>query len=167
MDHFPKSTRRGGGEEVHEGDVVEVMTLGKEGVVVGLSPDPSRAEVSIGGIRVKAPLEELRFVSHGAAPEHKEEKAPLHVVLESAGGVIHEELNVIGLRVDEALPKVDKFLDDALVREYGRVHIIHGIGSGKLREAIQGHLKDHRWVKGFREGEINEGGPAITIVELR
>ena len=123
--------------------------------------------MSIGGIRVKAPLEELRFVSHGAAPEHKEEKAPLHVVLESAGGVIHEELNVIGLRVDEALPKVDKFLDDALVREYGRVHIIHGIGSGKLREAIQGHLKDHRWVKGFREGEINEGGPAITIVELR
>ena len=62
---------------------------------------------------------------------------------------------------------MDKFLDDALVREYGRVHIVHGIGSGKLREAIQGHLKDHRWVKAFREGELNEGGPAITIVELR
>jgi DNA mismatch repair protein MutS2 len=166
-DHLPKSRRRGGGGAIHEGDVVEVMTLGKEGVVVGLSHDPSRAEVSIGGIRVKAPLEELRFVSHGDAAKHKDEKASLHVSLESAGGAIQEELNVIGLRVDEALPKVDKFLDDALVREYGRVHIIHGIGTGKLREAIQGHLKDHRWVKTFREGELKEGGPAITVVELR
>ena len=166
-DHFPTTRRRGGGETIHEGDLVEVIALGKEGVVVGLFHNPSRAEVSIDGIRVKAPLEELRFVSHGAAPVHTEEKATLHVALESAGGVVHEELNVIGLRVDEALPKVDKFLDDALVREYGRVHIIHGIGSGKLREAIQGHLKDHRWVKAFREGELNEGGPAITVVELR
>jgi DNA mismatch repair protein MutS2 len=167
MDHFPKTKRRGGGETIQEGDVVEVITLGKEGVVVGLSDDPSRAEVSIGGIRVKAPPEELRFVSRGAPPGHKDEKATLHVSLESAGGVVHEELNVIGLRVDEALPKVDKFLDDALVRDYGRVHIIHGIGSGKLREAIQDHLKDHRWVKAFREGGLNEGGPAITVVELR
>jgi DNA mismatch repair protein MutS2 len=167
MDHFPKTRRGGGGEAIHEGDLVEVITLGKEGVVVGFSHDPSRAEVSIGGIRVKAPLEELRFVSQGVAPGHKEEKAALHVALESAGGVVHEELNVIGLRVDEALPKVDKFLDDALVREYSRVHIIHGIGSGKLREAIQDHLKDHRWVKAFREGELKEGGPAITVVELQ
>ena len=167
MDHFPKPKIRGGREEFHEGDVVEVITLGKEGVVVGLSHDPSRAEVSIGGIRVRAPLEELRFVSHGATPGHKGEKAALHVALESAGGAVKEELNVIGLRVDEALPKVDKFLDDALVREYGRVHIVHGIGSGKLRKAIQGHLKDHRWVKAFREGALNEGGPAITVVELQ
>jgi len=165
--HFPKSRRRAGGEEIHEGDIVEVIALGKEGVVVGLSHDPSRAEVSIGGIRVKAPLEELRFVSRGAAPGHEDEQATIHVALEAAGSVVYEELNVIGMRVDEALPKVDKFLDDALVREYGRVHIIHGIGSGKLREAIQGHLKDHRWVKAFREGEFKEGGPAITVVELR
>jgi DNA mismatch repair protein MutS2 len=165
--HFPKSRRRGGGEVIREGDIVEVMALGKEGVVVGLFHDPSRAEVSIGGIRVKVPLEELRFVSRGAAPGHDDEQATIHVALEAAGSVVYEELNVIGMRVDEALPKVDKFLDDALVREYGRVHIIHGIGSGKLREAIQGHLKDHRWVKAFREGEFKEGGPAITVVELR
>jgi DNA mismatch repair protein MutS2 len=62
---------------------------------------------------------------------------------------------------------VDKFLDEALLREYGWVHIIHGIGSGRLREAIQGHLKDHRWVKGFREGALTEGGRAVTVVELR
>ncbi len=167
MGHFPKARKRGGDEEILKGDLVEVITLGKEGVVVGLSYDPPRAEVSIGGIRVKAPVDELSFISRGEAPGHKQEQAALHVALESSGGAVLEELNVIGLRVDEALPKVDKFLDDALVREYDRVHIIHGIGSGKLREAIQGHLKGHRWVKDFREGGLKEGGLAVTVVELR
>jgi len=167
MSHFPKERRRGGDGDIHKGDRVEVITLGKEGVVVGLSHDPSRVEVSIGGIRVKAPFEELRFVSRGSKTGSKREKATLHCTLESSDGAVHRELNVIGLRVDEALPKVDKFLDDALLREYERVQIIHGVGSGKLREAIQGHLKGHRWVKDFREGELNEGGSAITIVELR
>jgi DNA mismatch repair protein MutS2 len=166
MGHFPKEKRRGGDGEIRNGDQVEVLTLGKEGVVVGLSHDPVRAEVAIGGIRIKAPLEELRFVSRGSETGHDKEKAALHCTLESSDGAVLRELNVIGLRVDEALPKVDKFLDDALVREYDRVHIIHGVGSGKLRQAIQGHLKGHRWVKGFRGGELNEGGSAITIVEL-
>jgi DNA mismatch repair protein MutS2 len=165
MGHFPKAKRRGGTEEFNEGDMVEVITLGKEGVVVGLSHDPSRAEVSLGGIRVKAPLDELRLIDRAgeAGPRH----ATHRVVLDTSGEALHGELNVIGLRVAEALPKVDKFLDEALLREYGWVHIIHGIGSGRLREAIQGHLKGHRWVKGFREGALTEGGRAVTVVELR
>jgi len=167
MDHFPQEKRRGGDGEIHKGDQVEVITLGKEGLVVGLSHDPVRAEVAIGGIRIKAPLEELRFVSRGSETGLNQEKAALRCTLEASDGAVLRELNVIGLRVDEALPKVDKFLDDALVREYDRVHIIHGVGSGKLREAIQGHLKGHRWVKHFRGAELNEGGSAITIVELR
>ncbi len=167
MGHFPKEKRRGGDGKIHQGDWVEVITLGKEGVVLELSHDPDRAEVSVGGIRIKAPCEELRFVSRGSETRPKGEKASLHCTLESSGGAVHRELNVIGLRVDEALPQVDKFLDDALRQEYDRIHIIHGIGSGKLREAIQGHLKGHRWVKEFRGGELNEGGLAVTVVELR
>ena len=165
MKHFPKARRLGGGGEFREGDWVEVITLAKEGVVAAIFQDPPRAEVSLGGIRVKAPLEELRLVSQVEAVGQGQ--AVHHVALESSGGAFHKELNVIGLRVDEALPQVDKFLDEALLREHVSVHIIHGIGSGKLREAIQGHLKGHRWVKGFREGELNEGGRAVTIVELR
>lgn len=167
MAHFPKERRRGRDGEIHEGDCVEVITLGKEGVVVGLSQDPARAEVSVGGIRIKAPVEELRFVSRRSKRGPRQQATALHYILESSDDAVHRELNVIGLRVDEALPQVDKFLDDALRQEYDRVHIIHGIGSGKLREAIQGHLKGHRWVKEFRGGELNEGGLAITVVELR
>jgi DNA mismatch repair protein MutS2 len=164
MEHFPKERRYHAGGEFHEGDRVEVVTLGKEGVVVGLSLDPPRAEVSIGGIRVKAPLEELRFVSQ--SEEAGQGRMALHRTLESSGDALQGELNVIGLRVEEALPQVDKFLDEALLREYGWVCIIHGVGSGRLREAIQGHLKGHRWVRGFREGELKEGGRAVTVVEL-
>ncbi|MBW2038234.1 MAG: endonuclease MutS2 [Deltaproteobacteria bacterium] len=165
MGHFPKRRRRGGGEEIREGDRVEVIYLCKEGVVVELSHDPSRAEVSIGGIRVKAPLEELRFVSRGE--EARQQEVGYQLALESLDLPPYGELNVIGLRVDETLPKVDKFLDDALLKGWQRVHIIHGIGSGRLREAIQGHLKGHRWVKGFRAAELREGGVGVTVVELR
>jgi DNA mismatch repair protein MutS2 len=165
MERFPKEKPLRGSGEFHEGDRVEVATLGKEGTVVEISLDPPRAEVSIGGMRVKAPLEDLRFVSR--AEEAGRRQAVHHGTLESSGDALQGELNVIGLRVDEALPRLDKFLDEALLREYGWVYIIHGIGSGRLREAIQGHLKGHRWVKGFREGELNEGGRAVTVVELR
>jgi DNA mismatch repair protein MutS2 len=166
MGRFPKERRRGGGGgEFSKGDRVEVVSLGKEGVVVELFNNPSCAEVSFGGIRIKAPLVELRPVSH--TEEETQQPVAYHCSLETSDSAIHGELNVIGCRVDEALPQVDKFLDDALVHEYDRVHIIHGVGSGKLKEAIQGHLKGHQWVKNFRAGELNEGGLAVTIVELR
>ncbi|UCC65869.1 MAG: endonuclease MutS2 [Deltaproteobacteria bacterium] len=165
MHHFPKRRRRGGGEEIREGDQVEVISLGKQGAVVELSHDPLRAEVSIGGIRVKAPLQELRFVSR--EEEMKGEEMHYQLTLDPSDHPPHGELNVIGLRVDEALPKVEKFLDDALLKGWERVHIIHGIGSGRLREAIQGHLKGHKWVKESRGGELNEGGLGVTVVELR
>lgn len=163
--HFPKGRRRGGGDKIQKGDRVEVINLGREGVVTEISHVPPRAEISMSGLRVKAPLEELRFVSRGE--ETGQEGVGYHLALEPLDASAHGDLNVIGLRVDEALPKVDKFLDDALVRGWEKAHIIHGIGSGKLREAIQGHLKGHRWVKGFRGGELTEGGPGVTIVELR
>jgi DNA mismatch repair protein MutS2 len=167
LGHFLKEKPQGGDGEIRKGDKVEVVTLGKKGVVLELSEHPERAEIAIGGIRIKASLNELRFISRDAQVGHNQEKAALACTLESSDGAVLRELNVIGLRVDEALPKVDKFLDDALIREYDRVHIIHGVGSGKLRAAIQSHLKGHRWVKGFRVAGLNEGGSAITIVELR
>ena len=166
--HFIHERPRAGGGELSEGDWVEVISLGKEGVVVGLSPDLARAEISLGGIRVKAPLEELRLISHGTETGRQGRQAvAYHASVATSERAMYGELNVIGLRVEEALPQVDKFLDDALMQEYDRVHIIHGIGSGRLREAIQGHLKGHQWVRGFRGGELNEGGLAVTVVELR
>jgi len=77
------------------------------------------------------------------------------------------QLNVIGLTVEDALPKVDKFIDQALLHGLEKVQIIHGVGSGRLRNGIGQYLKGHRAVKSCSPGETLKGGRGITIVELR
>jgi DNA mismatch repair protein MutS2 len=80
---------------------------------------------------------------------------------------ISSQLNVIGLTVEDALPKVDKFIDQALLRGLEKIQIIHGIGSGRLREAIGKYLRGHQGVKGFAPGDAIRGGRGITVVDLR
>jgi DNA mismatch repair protein MutS2 len=77
------------------------------------------------------------------------------------------QLNVIGLTVEDALPKVDKFIDQAVLHGLEKVTIIHGVGSGRLRNAISQYLNGHQAVKSFISGETMKGGRGITIVELR
>ena len=77
------------------------------------------------------------------------------------------QLNVIGLTVEDALPKVDKFIDQALLHGLEKVQIIHGVGSGRLRDAIGRYLSGHRAVKSLSSGEAMKGGRGMTIVELR
>ncbi len=72
-----------------------------------------------------------------------------------------------GLTVDEALDKVDKYLDNAVLSNLNRVYLIHGKGTGALRKAIQEHLKHHVHVKSQRLGEQGEGGTGVTVVDLK
>jgi len=76
------------------------------------------------------------------------------------------EVNVIGLRVEEALPVVEKALDKALLGGLSSVSIIHGKGTGRLRQAIRDYLSGHALVKGFRSEDIRGGGEGVTVVEL-
>ena len=73
---------------------------------------------------------------------------------------------MIGLTVEDAIPKVDKFIDQALLRGLEKIQIVHGVGSGRLRSAIGKYLQEHRGVKHFALGEGMRGGGGITIVEL-
>jgi DNA mismatch repair protein MutS2 len=70
------------------------------------------------------------------------------------------------MTVDEALEQVDKHLDDAFVAGLKEIRVIHGKGTGALREAITSHLKKHRQVNNFRFGDFNEGGTGVTVVSL-
>ena len=80
---------------------------------------------------------------------------------------VPSQLNVIGLTVEDAIPKVDKFIDQALLHGLEKIHIVHGIGSGRLRNAIGKYLQGHRGVKHFAPGDGMRGGGGITVVELR
>ncbi|MCR5331361.1 MAG: Smr/MutS family protein, partial [Lachnospiraceae bacterium] len=73
----------------------------------------------------------------------------------------------IGMRVDEALPIVDKYLDDAYLAHLPKVSIIHGRGTGALKDAVHRHLRSCKYVKSYRLGEFGEGDRGVTIVEFK
>ena len=80
---------------------------------------------------------------------------------------ISSEINLIGLKVDEAIPKLDKYLDDAYLSHLSSVRIVHGKGTGALRSAVSQHLKKISYVESFRAGEFGEGDAGVTIVEFK
>jgi DNA mismatch repair protein MutS2 len=115
--------------------------------------------------RVKAPLSEIVQAEDGE--EKEEARIQDGPFLKGASEEPSSELNVIGLTVEDALSRVDKFIDQALLHGLEKVRIIHGVGSGRLRNAIGQYLGGHGAVKSFSSGETLKGGRGITIVELR
>jgi DNA mismatch repair protein MutS2 len=77
------------------------------------------------------------------------------------------QVNLVGLRVDEAMPRVDKALDDAALADRQQVRVVHGFGEGTLRRAVAELLEGHPHVASWRSGAANEGGGGVTIVELK
>ena len=80
---------------------------------------------------------------------------------------IHQEINLIGMTVDEAMPVLGKYLDDAYLTHMSQVTVIHGRGTGALRKAVHNHLKRTKYIKSFRLGEFGEGDMGVTIVEFK
>lgn len=87
--------------------------------------------------------------------------------IENKSKVISPEINVIGLNIEEATQIVDKYLDDANLSKLETVRIVHGKGTGKLRQGIHSFLKKHPHVKSFRMGKYGEGEMGVTVVTLK
>jgi DNA mismatch repair protein MutS2 len=141
---------------------VAVSTLGIEGVVQSVHAQD--AEVEVRGKRVRVPLESLEAASPHRAPT----KPQSHVAIQVASptGPL-DELNLIGCRVDEALSRAEKHLDQALMGEQRVVRFIHGHGTGQLRRAIAGFLDTHPLVQRISHAAPEEGGSGVTIAELK
>lgn len=144
-------------EVVHLGDYVKVRSLGSTGHVVGLEKDGKAFEVVIGNVRTTVDASLLEKIPK---PKGVNEKSSVQVHAEK----VHlPEIKVIGMRVEEALKEVDRFLDRAIVQEISQVKIVHGIGTGKLMNAIREHLQDTSYIKDIKKDSTNAG---ITIIEL-
>ncbi len=159
-----KSSAISGGLKV--GERVRIESLRSDGILMNVVKPLNRAEVLTDKAKVKVPLSEIIQVTDG------EEKKEMGIqknqpFLKGDDEEPSSQLNVIGLTVEDALPKVDKFIDQALLHGLEKVHIIHGVGSGRLRNAIGQFLTGHYAVKSFSPGETLKGGRGITIVELR
>ena len=145
------------------GDEVDILTLNTRGTV--LAPPDAKGEVQLqaGIMKLKAHITQLRLV--------KENKPKPKTVVKAQTGAmtrtVRMECDIRGMAVDEAIPVVDQYLDEAVLASLGEVSIIHGKGTGALRQGIQQHLRHHPHVKRFRLGVYGEGESGVTVVELR
>ena len=146
------------------GDRVLVGTLGLEGIVQALHD--REAEIDVRGKRLRARVDELRVISSAAAVAAQPARVRVNVDLNPREGSL-TELNVIGCNVDEALTRVEKFLDEALITDARTLRIIHGYGTGQLRRAVSEFLKTHPIVAQFGPAPDNQGAGGATIVELK
>jgi DNA mismatch repair protein MutS2 len=143
------------------GDEVKVVSFGQKGLLINKTSD-HEWQVQIGILKMKVKEEDLIYIG-SPAPQEKRHLATVrgkeyHVSL---------ELDLRGERFENALMRVEKYIDDALLASYPRVSIIHGKGTGALRQGVQDYLKNHRSVKKIRLGEAGEGGTGVTIVEFK
>jgi len=150
------------------GEAVRHLGLGWQGVLEKL--EDGRAQVLVRGKRVKCKPEELAPAAPAAAPSAKERQPAVRAArrgdLDEAAA-LPSEINLIGLRVEPALAELDSYLDRALLASQRQVRVIHGHGSGRLRQAVREHLRGHRGIADVRSGAPNEGGDGATVVTFR
>ncbi|MGM9924569.1 MAG: endonuclease MutS2 [Bacillus sp. (in: firmicutes)] len=143
------------------GDEVKVLSLNGKGTLLEQTGKKEWL-VQIGILKMKVKEADMEYIK----PQKVVETKPLAIV---KGKDFHVslELDLRGERFENALMRVEKYIDDALLAGYPRVSIIHGKGTGALRQGVQEYLKNHRAVKRIRFGEAAEGGSGVTIVEFK
>ncbi len=145
------------------GERVTVSTLNAEGVVTALGE--SDAEVQIGTIRVRARLSDLFKKSGEPVLEEKKKVAARETSVPNSKSP-GMEVDLRGLMADDALDKMERYLEQAYLSGLPFVRIIHGKGTGKLRQAVREALRGHEYVKTFEEGGDKEGGEGVTVAKL-
>ncbi len=157
-----EETRTPSIDEIMEGDVVFVRSLGHDAPVAEVDLRHSRVRVISGDKEVEVPLTDLGYRRGKAAPVSTESKTP-----KSEGDRVETKIHLVGLRVDEAISRLEPFLNHAALAGVGEVVIIHGIGKGILMRAVRDHLKGHPLVREFRSGTPQEGGAGVTVTSLK
>ncbi len=148
--------------ELAVGAEVALERLGRSGRLVEVDRERQEAVVEVGALRLRLPLADLQPGSR----ERAAERAGWNQISLAKAQNISPELHLIGLRVDEALSLLDKYLDDAQLAGLERVRIVHGKGSGSLRRAIHEALALYPAVRHYATAEPAAGGSGVTVVEL-
>ncbi len=148
------------------GDSVHIVSLNVDGKIAALPDRKGDVTVSMGAMRTTVNISDLEAAETVSEPEKKEKTGVGAIKIRKAYDV-GMSVNVIGMRVDEALPVVEKYLDDAYLAGLQNVSVIHGRGTGALKDAVHGLLKRLRYVESYRFGTFHEGDRGVTIVEFK
>lgn len=152
--------------DIKDGLNVYISSLGTNGIILGNTVNKSNeVQVQVGSMKMNVKLSDLRKLSSNITASKSTGKVTTEK--SSKTKVISPEINVIGQNVDEAIYVIDKYLDNCASANISPVRIVHGKGTGKLREGIHSFLKKHPHVKSFRVGTFGEGEMGVTVVEIK
>ncbi|MDJ0753316.1 MAG: endonuclease MutS2 [Ardenticatenaceae bacterium] len=154
---MPKESRAQKRRKLRVGDEVFIKTINAKGEILTLNKGD--AEIAVGRLHMRASLDELEFRGR---PVQQEES----ISVPKAGGKTDMELDLRGERVESGLEKLDKYLDGAALSRLPWVRIIHGKGTGRLRDAVRKALTKHKAVTSWEEGKDGEGGAGVTVARL-
>ena len=150
------------------GDSVKVISMNLKGTVHSLPNARGDLYVQMGILRSLVNINDLILLEEDAAPGTKKfQKTSAGKIKMSKSASVSTEINLIGKTTDEAIPLLDKYLDDDYLAHLPSVRIVHGKGTGALRNAVQAHLKRLKYVKSFHLGEFGEGDAGVTIAEFK
>ena len=151
-------------KDLNPGDEVKVIALNQQGSVISVDNKKKEAVVQIGIMKMTLPFKSLQKAK-------KDVKSTVtnatRNVIKSKSGKVKSEVDLRGMTLEEAREEVDKYLDDACLAGLENVTVIHGIGTGVLKNGITEMLKKHKHVKSQRLGQYGEGGMGVTIVTLK
>lgn len=146
---------------------VRILSLNSTGTVSTLPNDKGELFVQAGLLRTKVHLKDLELIQPKAPEKPKRNKSGKGSIGMGKAASIHQEVNLIGMTVDQAMPILEKYLDDAYLAHLTQVTIIHGRGTGALRNAVHNKLKKLKYVSSYRLGEFGEGDMGVTIATFR
>lgn len=152
-------------KDIQLGMLVEVIPFNTTGTVISLPNKSNEVQIQIGNTKMNISLSNLNKTKKTLTNENFS-TTKVNRNNGSKSKYISPEINVIGQNVDEAIYIIDKYLDDCTISNISPIRIVHGKGTGKLREGIHAFLKKHPHVKSFRLGTFGEGEMGVTVVEL-
>ena len=151
-------------KDVQIGDAVFIISMHLQGTVNTLPDAKGNLYVTCGILRTKVHISDLL---RAEAPEEKKVRSGIGSLRMAKSQSATTEINLLGMNVDEACMELDKFLDDAAISHLSEVRIVHGKGTGALRQGVHKYLRRNSHVKKFRLGEYGEGDAGVTIAELK
>ena len=164
----PNKSPKKAPDKLQVGDIVMVHSMGVKGTVSTEPNAKGKCYVQMGILRSEVDIKDLELLEQETKAAKKEASITHAKNMKMAKAMhISSEINLIGKTVDEAIALLDKYLDDAYLAKLSQVTVIHGMGTGALRNAVQNHCKKSKYVKSYRMGEYGEGGYGVTVVTFK
>ena len=154
-------------KKLKKGDSVKIISLNLKGIVNTLPDARGNLFVQCGIMRMQTNVHDLVPVKEETITAPALQRTNTGKLKMSKSFSVSSEINLLGCTVDEAIAKLDKYLDDAYLAHLPSVRVVHGKGTGALRSAVQSHLKRLKYVKEYRLGEYGEGDAGVTIVTFK